>query len=208
MRTILIQKELYTFDELSGEAKGNAICQLTQDFEADYLIEDFVRIADILGIEIDTRPVKLMSGKTREDPCIYWSGFWSQGDGACFTGSYRYAKGAPKRIAEQTSDPELIRIATELQIAQRKNFYRASAHITRPLGMYCHEYSMDISVRHWDDMWRDIVGEKDIEEALRDFARWMYRRLEDEYIHQTSEEAVREMCAANEYEFDEKGALQ
>ena len=43
--------------------------------------------------------VRLMGGGTRAKPCIWFSGFWSQGDGACFEGYWSNAKGATARLA-------------------------------------------------------------------------------------------------------------
>ena len=54
-------------------------------------------------------------------------------------------------------------------------------------------------------LWRD--AEDDVIQLLRDFADWIYRRLEEEYEYQTSEEAVAESMAANEYEFYEDGSI-
>ena len=42
-------------------------------------------------------------------------------------------------------------------------------------------------------------------EPLRELARWLYRRLEDEYACLTSDDAVDEAIAANEYTFTESG---
>ncbi len=44
-----------------------------------------------------------------------------------------------------------------------------------------------------------------VTEALRDLARWLYRQLEREYEYLTSDEAVDEAIAANEYTFTEAG---
>lgn len=52
----------------------------------DSLFEDFVEQLAEIGITVDTHEVKLMNGKTRQDPSIYFSGFWCQGDGAYFEG--------------------------------------------------------------------------------------------------------------------------
>ena len=87
--------------------------------------EDAAQCGKILGIDLNTKPVKLMGGGTRYDPCIWFSGFASQGDGACFDGTYAYAKGAVKAIrAHAPEDKELHRIADELQAIQRRYFYR------------------------------------------------------------------------------------
>ncbi len=42
-------------------------------------------------------------------------------------------------------------------------------------------------------------------EALRDLARWLYRRLREEYEHETSDEAVDEALAVNEWAFTADG---
>ena len=44
-----------------------------------------------------------------------------------------------------------------------------------------------------------------VTEALRDLARWLYRRLESEFEYLTSEQAVDEAITANGYTFVENG---
>lgn len=204
MRTITIKKDVYTFNELDYAAKQHAIQELSQEVYYDSCYEDFVRMGEILGIEIDTHQVRLMNGKTRQDPSIWWSGFYSQGDGLSFDGTYRYARGAVKAMKAETNDAELIRIAQELQAVQRKHFYRLEAGIKSD----GHNWTK-VSVEDREDNWRDIRdAESEITELMRDFASWMYRSLKDEYEYQTSEEAIVEMCKANEWEFDKNGVLQ
>jgi hypothetical protein len=48
-------------------------------------------------------------------------------------------------------------------------------------------------------------SEETVVEALRDLARWLYRQLEAEYDHLTSDEAVEEGIVINEYTFTEGG---
>ena len=57
----------------------------------------------ILGIRLKTTPVRLMGGGTRQKPCIWFSGFWSQGDGACFEGYFSHGH-ALKRSANMKSN--------------------------------------------------------------------------------------------------------
>ena len=47
--------------------------------------------------------------------------------------------------------------------------------------------------------------EEAIAEALRDLASWLYRVLEREFDHQTSDEVVDEMIAVNGYTFTADG---
>jgi len=42
-------------------------------------------------------------------------------------------------------------------------------------------------------------------EAIRDLARWLYRQLQAEYDHLTSDEAIEEGIIVNEYTFTEGG---
>ncbi|MGF6862698.1 hypothetical protein ABIE69_003288 [Rhodobacteraceae bacterium MBR-64] len=44
-------------------------------------------------------------------------------------------------------------------------------------------------------------AEEIVTEALRDLARWLYRQLQSEYDHLTSDEAIEEGIVVNEYTF-------
>jgi hypothetical protein len=48
-------------------------------------------------------------------------------------------------------------------------------------------------------------AEEIVTEALRDLARWLYRQLEAEYDHLTSDESVEDGIIANEYTFTAGG---
>lgn len=208
-----IEKTIYTFAELSDNAKERARDWwregVTMDHDWSHMYDDFERVADILGIDFKTKSVPLMGGGTRQDPCIWWSGFWSQGDGACFEGTYSYAKGSRAKIREYApQDAKLHRIADDLFVAQRRNFYRLDAMV-RHSGRYYHEHSVSIDVEAMHDGDRNVPAdaEKAVEDALRDFCRWMYRQLEAEYEYQMSDESVDEMLEANAYEFTEEGTV-
>jgi hypothetical protein len=79
---------VYQFPELSDVAKEKARSWYRElgphDDWWDAVYEDFERICEILGIRLNTTPMRLMGGGTRAKPCIWFSGFWSQGDGACY----------------------------------------------------------------------------------------------------------------------------
>lgn len=204
MRTVLITKEIFTFNELSDDAKDKVRDWLTQDLYYEFCYEDFERVGAIMGITIETRAVKLMNGKVRYDPCIYWSGFYHQGSGLAFNGDYRYAKGAVKAMKAETNDTELIRIAQALQDVQRKHFYRLGASISN-------NRDTDIRVEVFDreDYCRDIGdAEEEVRGLIKDFAQWCWCSLRDEYEYHCSEEVIAETCMANGYEFDEDGMIQ
>lgn len=203
-------KMVYTYDELDEAAKEKArewYAQFVFDDSSDwgFVYEDAVRMAELMGIEIDRRTYRTMGGGTDQESCIYFSGFSSQGDGVCFEGSYRYKKGAVAAIKAECNDKELIRIATELQAIQRKNFYRLYA-TCKHSGMYSHSCSMSVEVEDSENQYRDLGdAEAEVRQLMRDFADWIYQRLNDEYDYQTSDEAVEESTLANEYEFYQSG---
>ena len=205
-----IQTPVFKFSELSDKAKARArewYRQGALDYEwYDAVYEDAATIADILGIDLRTRKYTFQNGTVKHNGTnIGFSGFWSQGDGAHFEGTYKYAKGAPKAIKKHApKDAELLRIAEALQKIQSQYFYKLAATV-KHRGHYQHENCTDILVYHTDD-YRD-VPEDDIIELLRDFMRWIYSQLEKEHDCLNSDEQVDEAIQANEYEFTENGKL-
>jgi len=208
----IIEAKVYKFDELPDEAKEVARqwwrdCENADSSTFDYTYEDVATIAETFGLDIRTRPVKLMNNTTRYDPCIYFSGFSSQGDGACFEGEYRYKAGALKAIkAEYPTAKELHRIVKELQELQRKNFYRVHCSM-RHSGHYYHSGCMQVNCENSYDSYLPVVGEDDFIQCMRDFADWIYNQLENEYDWIMSDEQVDDSIVANEYEFDEEGNI-
>lgn len=203
-RTETIEKTVYKFEELDDRAKEQArdwfrAGQLDYDWY-DSVYEDASECGKILGIDLNQKPVKLMGGGMRYDPAIYFSGFSSQGDGACFEGTYSYAKGAAKGIREHVpQDRELHRIADELQMLQRKNFYRAKAWM-KHRGHYNHSGCMNVDTQDANGF-----GDEALVQLMRDFADWIYRQLEKECEWLQSDENVDDSIRANEYEFDSEG---
>lgn len=199
MRTETITKEIFTFDELGDSAKENArewYRQCNLDYEWwDSVYDDFDQICEILGVSVREK---------------YFTGFWSQGDGACFFGSYSYAKGCAKRIREYApNDKELHRIADELVKLQSHHFYQLNATISRYYGAGSYEHSGTMSVdtsHNWHNELDDSVIE-DMRDLLRDLADWFYRQLEREYEYLQSDEVVDENIEANGYEFTEEGNI-
>jgi hypothetical protein len=209
---------VYTFAELSDRAKEKARDDFREgqlDYEWwDAVYTDAVDMAALMGIEINTK-------HKGTSPAIYFSGFSSQGDGACFEGSYRYRKGALKALqsaapagykdpqtgqwVEQPHNMELHEIARTLQQIQRPFLYKLEATVTQS-GHYQHSGCTSIEVTHAESMYRDIGDAEDgIKEALRAFMDWIYRRLEDENDYLLSDAVIEEGIEANECEFLENG---
>lgn len=202
---------VYTYDELPNDRAQerardwyrNATANDMSDI-AECVVDDTCEVAAILGIAIATRPVRLMGGGTGHKPEIYYSVSACQGDGACFQGRYRFAPKACSRIRQHApQDTDLHAIADTLRDLQRPYFYSLIADV-RHTGRYYHEHSVTI---HVDSDLRSPDGDtcEAIAEELRDFMRWIYRRLEREFEYQLSDEVIIESIRANEYTFDEHG---
>ncbi|MEO5322856.1 antitoxin of toxin-antitoxin stability system [Mesorhizobium sp. CC13] len=207
----IIETTVYRLDELSDAAKVKARDWYREgavDHDwYEFVYEDFQRICAILGVALKTIPVRLYGGGTRQKSCIWFSGFWSQGDGACFEGQYRYAAGAVRKIRDHApKDTELHRIAAALQAVQRRNFFQLHAGIVHR-DRYYHEYCMAIAVERDSPSYQEMTAdaEETVIEALRDLARWLYRQLEREYDYQTSDAVVDEAILANGYTFTANG---
>jgi hypothetical protein len=207
----IIETTVYRLDELDDSAKEMArawFCETGFDYDwHEFVFDDFERICEILGVTLKTRPVPLYGGGTRQKPCIWFSGFWSQGDGACFEGRYAHAKGAVRAIrAHAPKDVALHGIADALAAVQRRNFYQLHATITHR-DRYYHEYCMAISVERDSPTWQEMTAdaEETVVEAMRDLARWLYRQLEHEYEYQSADEQVDEAITANGYTFTASG---
>jgi len=223
----IIETKVYKFDELSDEAKEKARdwwkeASIGDEFGAECVYEDAAQCGKIIGIEINPKNQKCsMTDGSREwidtNPAIYWSGFSNQGDGACFEGEYAYAKGGAKKIRDHApKDTKLHRIADALQEAQRKVNYTATAS-TKQRGHYCHSGCMEVVV----DVEHTYISEPDekkfderfcnaeaaITQCMRDFADWIYKRLEEDYEWRMKDEQVDENITANEYEFTEDGKI-
>lgn len=175
----------------------------------DCTYDDFRQICNILGIELD-----------KDEPSF--SGFWSQGDGASWTGRYR-ACGlsfdgqryiatydlAPAKIRKHApQDEELHRIADELCLLARIYFPAYTRVARGSYTRYVHNSTMTIddtgSYDEWgsaDERFDEAVIEA-LEEPLltqfRALADWLYKNLESEYEHLTGDEAVAETLEANE----------
>lgn len=202
-----IEKTVFLYSELSEAAQEKARewyreASECDDFYAETVFEDAARMADFLGI--DLRQTRVNNGDYR--PTIYYSGFWSQGDGASFEGQYSYKKGATKLIRQHApTDKELHSIADALQAVQKKHFYKLRAKCKQS-GHYMNSGCMSVEVWHDGDGYRDIgEAEEDVRQLLRDFADWIYRQLETEYDWGNADAQVIESIEANDYEFTEDG---
>jgi len=201
----VIETTVYKFEELSEPAKDRAREWYREgafDFEWwDSVYEDFAQIAEVLGLRLQTHSVKLMNGSTRQDPDIWFTLNYSQGDGASFDGSYSYAALAHRKIrAYAPKDSTLHMIADRLFEAQRANGYKLHANIKS-------DRDSCISIEVEKEDYSVIEGDtgRSVSDAFRSLAQWLYEALRAEYEFQSGEEQVDETIQANEYTFTIEG---
>lgn len=188
MRTVALN--VYKYEELSPEDKEK-IRDRFRETQCEYdwwefVYEDATTIGKLLGITIED---------------IYFSGFWNQGDGACFIGSYGFNPNWEKDLkAYAPQDGQLHKIGSALADCQSGDVL-LEAKITKSSNHYSHEGTVAIEVYSSEDSHE--VDDPGIADQLRAFMRWIYRQLEKEYEYQMSDEAVEDTIKANEYEFCE-----
>jgi hypothetical protein len=202
MRTITT--EVFTYSELSDAAKAKARDWYRETSQGDNyfsesVIEDAATIAALLGIELKT---------TRKAPCIHWSGFACQGDGASFEGDFDpKAMKTPDLFAHAPTDEKLHAVAVNILEAAQAIPGEWTANISLSGHRYVHSNMMQIDIEQGEDETEiSPEMEKALLDSLRAFADWIYSQLESEYEYQNSDDAVADIIEANEYEFEANGA--
>lgn len=200
----------YTYDKLrTKEAKKKARDWYRDgdDFDASCVTDDAERILEMCGFS---------------DVKIMYQGFWSQGDGACFTGSW-YANSVNshavyQEVGDSPSCLEIKRIAIEL-MKLRLIVPHMRAVITHHDNYY-HERSVNYEF-NWEEDKLDQLDydspaykkrkailedhEQEFRELARSAMKWIYKNLEDDYNWRNDDEQVIESILANEYQFTYQG---
>lgn len=210
MRVDVKETEVFKFAELSDRAKERALREYSEHGMYydwwKFVEEDAKECFKLCGFDINK---------------VYFSGFWSQGDGACFEGSWRARDVKPGGLkARAPQDEELRRIAAKLE-RLADEFPRAALTV-KHVGSYSHEYATRFEVEFPDDVIEELPfdspesharrkvladAEEELIEVARDAMRWTYQALETDYCYLTSEESVAEMSEANGWEYTEEGKL-
>lgn len=217
----IVQVKAYEFDELDDAAKERARqwwreASIGDNYFSECTIDEAVEQGGLMGIDFDLRERKNWKGEPLPgEPKIWWSGFWSQGDGACFEGTWRARDVKTDKVAEGWGEgpatTEIKRIAAVFGELAKK--YPFAYFIVKHRGHYSHEHCTEfdfdldgvegseslISEKEWDEACEAL------KENAKDFMRWIYRQLEKEYEYQNSDEQVDENIRANEYLFTEEG---
>lgn len=210
------EKTEFSFDELSDDAKRDAIDKARYDEVsdndwADLSYDDFIAVGAILGISISMRQVRTMANTTIDHPAIYWSGFCSQGDGASFEGEYMYAPEASEKIREHApQDEELHRLADELTALQVQCKLEHAQTILASIKCGHHRiYPLTLDCSLSDDTYFANVAPEEgaLKELMESFAAWIYKQLEGQHDYLTSDECVAERLSESDLKFDEDGCM-
>ena len=181
--------ELFKFSELSDEAKERAIEKRREDQEIwlDYTIKESIQDLQKLGII---------------NPEILYSGFHSQGDGACFTCDNVNIRDFLTKTDKLSEFPFILSIEDQIVIKIVHN------------DMYYHEKSVsydiefDINDEQLELHKEEIINfEKFFEEWRIGECKRIYKALQDDYEYLTSRECIIESIEDNDYLFWPNGNL-
>ena len=230
MKEVIVKA--YEFDELDDKDKEKArewfrSGNCDDNFWSECTLEEAEEQAALMGIDIT-------NNKDSRGAHIYYSGFWSQGDGACFEGTWRASDVKADKVAdgwgEGPATTEIKRIAAVFAEIAKK--YPHASFTVKHRGHYSHENCTEFdfnsgheycepkdleAFRDSADQTDDGLSDKmddcffqgtddELKEAAKDFMRWIYRQLEKEYEYQNSDEQVDDNIRANEYLFTEGGS--
>ena len=153
----------------------------------------YKEVASAMGIDIDK---------------LDWSVSYSQGDGACFTGSWAYEPDSRIKIRLLTDDEDLWHIADGLAQYQHEFDNQLTATIYKTDHHYSHEHTvtLDLTAKRNEMSIESAckarprlnAAEIGVLDLMREFMRWIYREIEAEYEYQTSDEFVAEMLEMNQ----------
>lgn len=189
MQTITKSYDLFSIDELGVDARAKAIeslydCNIDYDWW-DCVYEDWKTTLSDMGFN---------------DAEIHFSGFGSQGDGACFTATVDLAKW----------------LKVNKLAGKNRALYNQAEGVTVSIissdSRYSHEMTMSIESDYYGNLTDKTSGqyyalEEKILEDARVQARLIYRQLEKEYDYLTSEDAIIETIKANDWTFLEDGKM-
>lgn len=208
-----------TADNISPERKAALIekyhdINVEDDFPwYECVFEDFHAEMSTCGVEVED---------------ILFSGFWSQGDGACFSGNvYDWSKLFDAMGYCRKEDAVLYRLADEHWSAHwwhRGHYYHEGCvHFAFDSAETGAGYSCpDAFVSHYapNDIeegtlqataWAAALSQYDpdaicehVEGFMKDKMRELYKRLEDEYYYLTSEEVVWETIVNSELHIEDE----
>ncbi len=198
METITKNYQVFTFDELSKEAKEKALDD-ARDVNVEYhdwyeyVYEQWNEKLTELGYE---------------NTDISFSGFWSQGDGASFT-----AKSI--NVRDWCKANKKLKKYAKFLSGEAKGDYEMTFWVERTDSHYSHYNTCDVKADYYtinksmnaeqEKQYYELIDE--IEDNREELSRELYRDLEKEYEGLTSDEAVKDFFDCNDTKFLENGSV-
>ena len=190
---------LYTFNELSDSAKEKARNWWREGnnddtFWSECTIDEAKEQAKNMGFDVEE---------------ILWSGFSSQGNGACFTGRWNSNDFGPEKVADGWGESDSTAKIKQIGSAFgefSKQYPELQVKIS-PTDRYCHVRSVDYDFYVFDQETGEEIdrpenfSEKDFKESCVDLFQWIYRQLEKDWDYNNSDECVDENITNNDYTF-------
>ena len=136
---------------------------------------------------------------------LSFSGFWSQGDGACFVTDTVDADLLVRKLHEEGHD------IPEDCLLYSKDF---SINVSKVHASFANHYDHENTVSSCVYNESDKISDEDLDsmegvitEWVRQTSREVYQKLENYYIELTTDEAIMETLVENEYLFTESGTI-
>ena len=134
----IITSTVYTLNELSTTAREKARDGYRQHHADsnwyENVYEDFREVCDIFGIDLRQRVFRLSNGRFMEEPCIWFSGFCSQGDGACFEGRWHWQPATVRRIRKYAPHRTMNSIVSRMPCRRCRNVTSGNCRLKSTTG--------------------------------------------------------------------------
>lgn len=189
---------LYDFTELPSDVQDKVIenhrgRNVDDQFWHEHILDDWKEKLEALGFN---------------NPDISYTGFWSQGDGACFTCDSIDLEKYTEYLIMQADSYEQAKWLRVFGLLYDKGL--ANAKINH-VGRYYHEHSMSVEYEVFvqsEAVYQRFNGLMDhIEQAIVKISQAIYRELEAEHNYLTEDDAVKDSLMASELQFRDDGRV-
>lgn len=215
---VILQTTAYALNELPKDVQTRVLDRYRSFQVHDEWYCSVYEWADqaalLLGITINRKRINRFRLDTL--PAIHFSGFSNQGDGACFEGHFTSPGDSTQiasRIAEfSPTDVDLLNIAKRIQHLLIHSDDRLTATLTHNGSRYQYPGTVNVNAELVDENGDTVeaacapIGvENELTSVLHHFMDWIYRQLQDEYEHITSDTQVTDALTSNGFLFSEFG---
>jgi hypothetical protein len=199
------------------DKRKRALLEKHRDINTDYdwwrtTYQEFLTELEGVGIAVDIENYKDAAGGKRRRHAIFFSGFYSQGDGACFSGRI------DDEVKFLAAHKEAFAATPELTYATTYPWYE-SIRVSWVCGLnqYVHAntlgFSFDINIHEEESCNLAEAAQQAIyaafdqpmfigivEAIVKDYCNQLYATLRVEHDHLTSDEVVWGSIVANEFD--------